>query len=363
MDHVKSIFLIFAVVLFSVTAAAAADREYLVLLPLHGNGAEQGEACRRGFEMAREDLQAGGITVHLRYEDTAGVPAAAISAYRLARSQKNIPVVFSWGSTVGMALSPIVNADHVIQMGVATATPKYRTDNDYNFRLSPAADSEADFLIHAIVERFQPNSIAALYIENDYGVGSYAAALSTMRLLGKEFATTKSYLPDTTDFRAILTQIAASKPDFVYLAAYPNDGALILKQARELGIQSKFFSSVAIAGALGFFDMANGAAEGLLLTTHEYVENHPLFRRYRERFGEVPITLVMYAARAFEALMIVNTAANKCANIDAECIRQELMATNTNGSLGRLAFDIAGDTKFRYDLYQVHGSQLLKATQ
>ena len=60
-----------------------------------------------------------------------------------------------------------------------------------------------------------------------------------------------------TDFRATLTRIKAAKPDFVFLPGYYEEAGLIIKQARELGIDVPFMGGdgwdsptlVEIAGA------------------------------------------------------------------------------------------------------------------
>ena len=43
-----------------------------------------------------------------------------------------------------------------------------------------------------------------------------------------------------TDFRATLTRIKAAKPDFVLIPGYYEEVGLIVKQAREIGIDVPF---------------------------------------------------------------------------------------------------------------------------
>ncbi len=148
---------------------------YAALLPLSGNGAEQGQWCQRGFELARDTLRRQGNIFEVQTDDTKGDAKEAISAYHNSRMTQALPIVFTWGSSVGMALSPITNAEHVIQIGVATTTPKYRTVGDLTFRVFPSAEGEAHFLGEIISKLFPKERIAALYVENDYGLGTFEA--------------------------------------------------------------------------------------------------------------------------------------------------------------------------------------------
>ncbi|MCG4658940.1 hypothetical protein L0N06_21125, partial [Flavonifractor plautii] len=69
----------------------------------------------------------------------------------------------------GLALTPLVNQDKIIQMGVATAAPSYSTANDYTFRDFPSSALEADYLSDVVLKNLKTNKIAVLSIKNDYG--------------------------------------------------------------------------------------------------------------------------------------------------------------------------------------------------
>lgn len=117
----------------------AEETKLAAILPLTGNAADQGKWARRGFELAREELQTSkGTSISLLYEDSHGAdPSSAVKAYKSIQLHRKVPVVFSYGSGVGMALTPLVNSDRVIQMGIATATPKYTSAGDFTFRNFP----------------------------------------------------------------------------------------------------------------------------------------------------------------------------------------------------------------------------------
>jgi len=64
------------------SAAFAEETRLAAILPLTGNAADQGEWARRGFELARDELQTSEETkVSLLYEDSHGAdPGSAVKA-------------------------------------------------------------------------------------------------------------------------------------------------------------------------------------------------------------------------------------------------------------------------------------------
>ncbi len=109
----RSIFLVlYSIALLSHLPTASAETSFAAIIPLTGNAADQGEWARRGFEIARAELKASSdFEIGLVYEDSkGGDPATAVQAYKALQLRAKHPVVFTFGSGVGMALSPLVNS-------------------------------------------------------------------------------------------------------------------------------------------------------------------------------------------------------------------------------------------------------------
>src|SRR6185295_20231716 len=75
----------------------------------------------------------------------------------------------------------------------------------------------------------------------------------------------ESFDPNSTDFRTQISKIKTVSPSWIYVATYPNEGALLLKQSRELGLQAQFIGAVAILGGQNFFKIVGDSAEGLIV--------------------------------------------------------------------------------------------------
>lgn len=351
--------LLIASITISVYPAAPAlteETKLAAILPLTGNAADQGEWARRGLELAREELQREeGIKISLIYEDSHGAdPGLAVRAYKSIQINRRVPVVFSYGSGVGMALTPLVNADRVIQMGIATATPKYSSVGDFTFRNFPSAELETKFLVDSLIKRLGITKIAILNIMNDYGVGTAESMSKTFAANGGSISYIESYPPDETNFKSLLLKIKGSEAQAVYLAAYPTDGAIILKQARQVGLSRQFVSSIAIVGGKQFFDLANNTSDGMLVVSSAPNKETKFFKDYNQHYSAEAPAQMIYAARAYDALLLVGKALQNCGKPDTICIRNQLFSVrNYSGPSGTFSFDSSGDMVSTFQLFRI----------
>ncbi|MFA5954786.1 MAG: ABC transporter substrate-binding protein [Patescibacteria group bacterium] len=353
---------------FVVTRYRSRTKSEIILaaiLPLSGNGADQGEWVRRGLELAANDLNAqSGPPVRIVYGDSQGGDSTvAISEYNSLKTRYAFPLVFTWGSGVGTALTPIVNNDRVVQMGVATATPLYSTLSDFTFRNYPSASAEGSYVADALLSTLNQKNISLLSVNNDYGVGVSQALSDAFEKAGGVVNDRELFTIGDTDFRMQLTKLKQKNSQVIYLASYPNEGALILRQARELGLTMQFISSTALLGAQGFFDAAGTAAEGLLVVGAPFEGSASVDRfkdLYLKTYHEPVRPEHIYAARAFDALEIVGRIARSCTSVSGSCVRDGLSSVSGyKGASGQITFDGNGDILSNFALYRVKQGALV----
>lgn len=351
-------------------AETPAEAQFTVgaVLPLTGNAADQGEWSRNGLELAADELNAApdGLRIKVVYEDSKGDPKSGIDVYNLLRLRYDIPAVFSWGSGVGLALTPLVNRDKVIQIGIATGTPDYRTTGDFTFRNFGSNSDEAVFADSVIDAVSGGGPVAIVKIQNDYGVGYGTLLRSSMEKRGKTVVLDETISPGETDFAPLLLRIKAVSPAAIALIPYPTEGALFLAQLRRLGMTIPVISGSAILGSRSFFDLAAGGAEGLrvIIPASRGVAESPLMKdfaaAYTKKFGHQIGVFNWYAARAYDALKVLAAARSRCGNADAICLRDQLFQTKDFvGPGGTISFDEAGDIKTGYSVVRIKGTEFL----
>lgn len=323
------------------------------ILALTGSIANQGEWVQYGLEVAKNEINANGGNVEIIYEDSSADPKLGVSAYRSIKSKAEIPVVFTMGSSVAIALSPLTNEDAVIQMGLATASPAYSSPDDFTFRLFETAQLETKELAQEI---FNSNNtvLALLVINNDYGHGVASAFASDYTQLGGQIIVQEYFDELQTDFKTILAKTTSA--DAILLIAYTKEGATVLKQAAELGIEKQFYATQALIGGNELFDIAGDAAEGLMVAVPKFDLNSddPKIRTFREayqqRYGADP---EIYSARAYDAFKIISSALDECGK-DTICVKEYLFSMeNYQGVSGNISFDQNGDVMRPFEIQLV----------
>jgi branched-chain amino acid transport system substrate-binding protein len=330
-------------------------------VPLTGSAAEQGGWIRDGLNLGASRVQEElGIRVELALEDTSADPKIAVGAFQSLLSREPFSIFFTYGSGVGIALSPLANREKIIQIGLATASPAYRSDNDFNFRNFPSAELESGFLVHTILNDLKIADIAILKIDNDYGVAFAKAFREEFEKQGGRVLIEEILEPKSTDFRSTLLRVRDRKPSLIFIATYPGEGALVLKQARQLGLSMPVVASVAILGSKDFVALAGPGAEGLLVSTSTpiFLESREpsvqrFVSRYREALGEDPTVQAIYAARAYDAIYLSALALKECGKQDSECMRQYLFKVrNFSGASGNISFDRYGDVSNTFTMME-----------
>ena len=104
---------------------------------------------------------------------------------------------------------------------------------------------------------------------NDYAVGLANFFSRSFKKLGGEVVANLKYSSGDQDFTAQLTELIAKKPDIVFMPAYFAEGAIIMKQARELGAKFRLMGADAMDNP-DTVKLAGKAAEGFLHTTFPY---------------------------------------------------------------------------------------------
>lgn len=359
MKNFKILILLIILVIISSCKQKIAEEKSIkigVILPLTGSGSDQGKWQMNGLELAKEEINSnGGINgklIELIYEDSkGGNPKEAVSAYQKLRTEYNIPIVITWGSGVGIGLTELVNNDQVIQMGIATASPDYSTSNDFTFRVFPSSTAEGTFGANLIKNKLKFSKVAVIYVENDYGVGSKNSFIKRFKEIGGEIIAEEALEPNSADARTQVLKIKEENPEAVFLAVYPQEGGVILKQSSELDYKTQFIASTAILGGKELFDIAGSSADGLLVTTGQFDSDSkdPLIKSFAEsyskKYGTKP---EVYSARAYDGLKVIGKVLSLCVQfkkeIDTNCLKDSLFSLKEyNGITGKISFDSNGD--------------------
>ena len=328
----------------------AADIKIGVAEALSGGAAQYGTSIRNGFTLAAEEINAaGGINgdkIALVVEDEQGKKEEAINAFKKLLFQDKVVMLF--GPTLSnsaQAADPIAQASKTVVFGTSNTADGITSIGNFVFRNSV---TEADVLpvtIRTAVKNAKIKKVAVLYGNDDVftksGYDNFKKALDDQKL---PVTTTETFAKGDVDFKAQLTKIKATNPDAVVLSALLAEGAPIMVQARQLGLNVPFIGGNGM-NSVKVFDLAKGASDNLWVGSPWSLQNHSKENEsfvvaYTRKFKSAPD---QFAAQAYDALHIASVAFKKVKwtgdlTKDRAAVRDALPEVKWTGATGPFSF-------------------------
>ena len=271
---------------------------------------------------------------------------AANAAQRLVDQDKVNVVLGSWGSSLSMAAGPIVKDKKIPAVAMSATNPLVTKGNDFYFRVCFIDPFQGTVMAnYAAKELKAKKAVIIREVSNDYSVGlARFFADSFKKLTGDDAAILGelNYNTNDQDFTAQLTTVKSMKPDVIFAPGNYTESALIIKQARELGITAPFLGGDTWE-APEFVDVGKQAVEGAVLSTFFATEvpitptSKEFLEAYRQRYKKEPAAVT---ALGFDGYLVVRSAIEKAGSLDGAKIRDALLTTQGfPGAAGLITFD------------------------
>jgi branched-chain amino acid transport system substrate-binding protein len=344
----KVIGMLLALVMTFPALTLAADVKIGVINSMTGPESPIGENITNGIKLAQEDLKKKGIAAELIWEDDTGKPQISMSAMeKLATRDHVVGVVGPYTSACANAVAKLAERYRVPLLVPAAAKEEItRQGYKWVYRMNAPADVYASVIIDAALTLGKPRTIAFIYENTDFGTSTTKTATAYAAKKGISVVADEPYSKGSPDYRSTLAKIKARNPDLVFMVSYAADAILLMRQAREIGLQPKAF-----LGAGAGFTTDQFAREKVIsnyvLSSTQWTDdvNWPGARefgkRYKAKFGKEP---TYHAACAYESMMIM---AETAARVDGDREKTRVYLKNGawNGTMGQVKFaDFAGFT-------------------
>ena len=316
---------------------------------LTGDGASFGQSSVEGAQLAVEEINAaGGVLgrkIRLLVEDDQSRPEEASSAVtKLITQDKVVAVLGEVASRRTLAAAPVAQKYQIPLITPASTNERVTQVGDYIFRVCFIDPFQGEVLAKFAYQDLKARRVAVLKdIQQDYSVGLTDSIQKTFTGLGGTVLDPVSYSSGDADFRAILTQVRAQKPDAIFATGYYPEAAIIVRQARELGM------NMPILGGDGWVGDAlkNGreALKNTFISNHYSGENpDPIvqdFRKaYRAKFNREPDSI---AALGYDAAKVLADSIARAGNTEGPKVRDAIAAANVKGVTGQLRMNPSRD--------------------
>jgi branched-chain amino acid transport system substrate-binding protein len=299
--------------------------------------------------------------VNLIFEDSQSDPAIAVSALQKLISTDKVSVVIGdIASSSVLAMAPIAEKAKVVLLSPGASNPDISQTGEYIFRnwQSDALEGEVDAKF--AYEHLGYRNMAVLYVNNAYGTGLKTVFEASFQKLGGKILNSESFEQGAVDMRSQLNKIRKLKPDAIYMPGYPPEMAILLRQAKEMGIKIPFLSVQAFDDQK-ILETAKDAAEGVIFSVPKPPDtSNPVvssfISKYKAKFNREP---GVTSDTGYDALKIIVRAMNQ-AGTSAEQVRHQLLTLKDfPGAAGLTTFDKNGDVIKQFIFKQVKNGQFV----
>jgi branched-chain amino acid transport system substrate-binding protein len=314
---------------------------------LTGTTATFGQSTHNGVTLATDEINsAGGVLgkqIKLLTEDDQSKPEEAATAVTKLITRDGVKAVIGEvASSRSLAAAPICQDNGIPMVTPASTNPEVTRKGEYIFRVCYIDPFQGEVLAKFAFNSLGLRNVAILKdVRNDYSVGLAQFFEETFMGLGGNISATQAYSEGDSDFKAQLTALKAANPEAVFVPGYYTEGALIIKQARELNMTMPFLGGDGWDSSK-LLEIGGDALNGAFFSTHYAADDtnfvvRNFVTRYKERYNGVPDAM---AALGYDAALILFDAIGRAGSTDGVAIRDALAATQAfPGVTGKITID------------------------
>ncbi|MFC5302343.1 branched-chain amino acid ABC transporter substrate-binding protein [Azospira restricta] len=323
--------------------------------PLTGPIAHVGKDEEYGTRLALDDANAKGVTIagqkvrfELMSEDDQGDPRqATVVAQRIAdagvkgvvghvTSGAAIPAASIYEQAGIPAITPSATSPKLTQQGFKAIFRVIANDNQQG-------EAMAKYTANVLKAR----TVAIIDDRTAYGQGLGDTLADNLKKLGVQVVAREYTTDKAVDFTALLTRIKSKQPDAIFYGGMDAQGAPMLKQIKQLGLNVKFLAGDGVCTS----EMLKLAAPALGPQVYCTQAGLPVDKmpggaefkaRFKQRFNA---EVQLYAPYAYDATNALIEAMKLANSVEPAKYLPQLQKVSLKGVTGTVAFDAKGDNR------------------
>jgi branched-chain amino acid transport system substrate-binding protein len=294
-----------------------------------------GQSAINGVLMAASEInQAGGINrrkIDVVIDDDKGSPeeAARLTA-KLIDQDKVVAIIAGGTSGNSRAAAPKAQASHIPFISPSSTDPAVTQTGNYIFRACFVDTFQGEVMATFAINTLKAKKAAIMTDFNSpYSKGLTDYFKLSFGKLGGTIVSEQTYTQGDADFKGQLSTIRSAEPDVIYMPGYYGDVALIVKQARMIGLTQP------LLGADGWdapelWQLGGDALNGAYISTHYSVDDpsptiEQFVAQYKQRYGN--LLPDAHAALAYDAARILFDAIARIGSTEGDKLRDALAQT------------------------------------
>jgi branched-chain amino acid transport system substrate-binding protein len=327
--------------------AAGGTIKVAVLAPMSGQNPTFGQSTSEGVQLAAEEWNAkGGIDgkqIEITVKDSQCAADPAVNAMNQVVGEGIKFVVGEVCSSASIPVSEIAEANQIVQISPTSTNPSVTVKEDgttkkFVFRACFIDPFQGTVMAKFAMEQGYKTAFIMFDQGNDYvrGLAEFFEKAFTEAggtVLGKE-----TYTSQDTDFSAILTKVAESKAEVLFLPDYYPVVNLVGAQAKERGVTAVMMGGDGWDSA----DLDLNASDGGFFSNHYNAgDTRPIVQSwvaaYQKKYdGRTPDAL---ATLGYDAANLLFAAIDQADSVDSVKVAETLAALEYEAVSGKVTFD------------------------
>lgn len=276
--------------------------------PMTGGDASYGIDISQGGKVAVQDFgELNGVKFTLVAEDDGGTAeGGAAVANKFASDPAVVAVAGHIYSGATSAAIPVYEKAGIPMLSPSASLPELTTLGSAVFNRIVFTDArQGPPAAEYLVNKLGKSKLAALHDGSDYGKGLAEAVAAHFTELGGEVVITEAITKGETDYTPILSAVAAKNPDALYFGGYTAEGAVIVNQMKQTGLENVVFFGCDGTYGADFLSRTSANGEGAFATIapipEESTEKAAFDAAYLEQFGKGAGVLSPYTWNGYDA--------------------------------------------------------------
>ena len=328
--------------------------------PKTGPVTQYGDMQFMGAKQAIADINAkGGVDGKLleakEYDDACDPKQAVAVANKVVNDGVKFVVGHLCSSSTQPA-SDIYEDEGVIMITPAATSPEI-TSRGYKlvFRTIGLDSAQGPAAGNYIADHVKPKVVAVIHDKQQYGEGIATAVKQTLEKKGVKVALFEGINAGDKDFGSLIQKLKQANVDFVYYGGYHPELGLILRQAKEKGVNAKFMGPEGV-GNDSISQIAQGASEGLLVTLPKSFDADPANKAIVDALvADKKDPSGPFVFPAYSAVEVIAGGIAAAKSEDTAKVAAAIHAGTFKTPTGDLSFDAKGDLKdFKFVVYEWH---------
>lgn len=313
---------------------------------LSGAEAKMGADFKNAVTLAVNEINASGGLLGKRVEvifgDDQADPKQAVAVANKFVNEKVIAVIGHFNSSCSIPASDIYSKHNIPMITPASTNPLLTQRGLKNvFRVCGTDEQQGKVAATFAQTVLKAKNIAVIHDKTTYGQG--LADLFKKNIQAANIVYYGGITKGDKDFKAVLTTIKQRPVDLIFFGGVYPEAGLLIKQAREVGINAVFLSG---DGSIDpkFVEIAGEkSAEGSYMTFSPDYSSHSnakdFLNRYKSTYGDVG----PYSIYSYTATKILFDAIKSAGSTDSNAIISKLRTMKFDTPMGAISFDEKGD--------------------